>query len=41
MVGEFDNLKIVGWTNYLQQQRPPLSLDKRKILTDAIFGLTM
>ena len=39
MVGEFGNLKIVGWSNYLQQQRPLLSPEKRKILAVTIFGI--
>ena len=35
-VGKYNNLKIVGWSNYLQQERPPLSQEKRRLLIGAI-----
>ncbi|MCL2546173.1 MAG: hypothetical protein FWE06_03115 [Oscillospiraceae bacterium] len=40
-VGKIGNLTIVGWSNYLQQLRPPLSQDKRKLLVDKILELAL
>jgi len=41
MVGKIRNLTIVGWSNYLQQERPPLSQEKRKLLADKILELAI
>jgi len=35
-VGKHNNLNIVGWSNYLQQERPPLSEEKRKLLINTV-----